>query len=107
MTEEEIKINVMRFKDKFDKANDFFKKRNVQIALVLILFAILGIYHSYKQNTRLTIPIYSLIIFFTVIHAALLAISRYSIPVMPYVIMFASVGIIKTYDKLKILYTIN
>ena len=41
MTEEEIKINVMRFKDKFDKANDFFKKRNVQIALVLILFAIL------------------------------------------------------------------
>ncbi len=77
------------------------------IQFPLILFAILGIYPACKQSPRSTIPIYSLILFFTIIHAALLAISRYSIPVMPYVIMFASVGIIKTYDKIKYLFATN
>ncbi len=70
------------------------------IQFPLILFAIMGIYPVYKKRSKLIIPVYSLIIFFTVIHAALLAISRYSIPVMPYVIILASFGITNLYENL-------
>ena len=67
----------------------------------LIIFAIFGFYFAYKKKIMLIIPLYSIILFFMLIHAVIQAIFRYSIPIMPYVLIFASFGIINLYNKLK------
>ena len=67
----------------------------------LLILALLGFYLALKKRIKCIFPLYSVILYFTFVHAAILSISRYSIPTMPYIIIFASFGIITLYDKLK------
>lgn len=77
--------------------------KSVLIAIInlpMLLLACLGLFYSIKCKTNI-IPLLLLILYFTLIHAVILAIARYSVPIMPYVIIFASFGIINLYEKLK------
>ena len=67
----------------------------------VLMLALLGFYLALKKRIKCIFPLYSVILYFTLVHAAILPISRYSIPIMPYIIMFASFGIITLYNKLK------
>ncbi|MBI2557284.1 MAG: hypothetical protein HYW13_07755 [Planctomycetes bacterium] len=67
----------------------------------VLILALLGFYLALKKRIKCIFPLYSVILYFTLVHAAILPISRYSIPIMPYIIMFASFGIITLYNKLK------
>jgi hypothetical protein len=58
--------------------------------LILSLF-LLGIYFSVKEKIEIFHPL-AIIIYFNLIHAAVASTFRYSIPVMPYVILFAVYG---------------
>lgn len=80
------------------------KIKSIGMALLqfpVLILALLGFYLALKKRIKCIFPLYSVILYFTFVHAVILSISRYSISTMPYIIMFASFGIISLYDKLK------
>ncbi len=66
----------------------------VPIQGLILSLSLLGIYFSIKENKEI-FYILIIIIYFNLIHAAVASTFRYSIPVMPYVILFAVYGAYK------------
>ncbi len=64
----------------------------IPIQGLILTLASLGIYFSIKERKEIFHPL-SIILYFNLIHAAVAATFRYSIPIMPYVIMFAVYGV--------------
>jgi hypothetical protein len=60
---------------------------------VILALALWGILGSGLINHRAAAPVYLLLLYFTALHAALVARGRYSLPVMPYVLCFAAAGL--------------
>jgi 4-amino-4-deoxy-L-arabinose transferase-like glycosyltransferase len=62
--------------------------------------SVIGIVISIRQ-WRSTLPILSIILYFTLIYGLLHAIPRYHLPIIPYVLVFAANGSLKIMDLLK------
>lgn len=63
----------------------------VPIQGLILSLSLVGIYFSIKEKTEIFYPL-AIIIYFNLIHAAMVSTFRYSIPVMLYVILFAVYG---------------
>lgn len=74
----------------------------IPLQAILLSLALFGVYISIKEHRDIFFPI-AIIIYFNMLHAAIVSTFRYSIPIMPYVIMFAVYGVTKTglFCKLK------
>ena len=69
------------------------------LQLIVIVSALVGIYFSLRQGIEVNC-ILMIILYFLLIHAPLVAVGRYAVPIMPYMIIFASFGFVKMYAKL-------
>ncbi len=67
---------------------------NLIVNIPLLICAIAGFIYARRENL-LILPILAAIIYFNFLHALTHSISRYSMPVIPYVILFAAYGILK------------
>lgn len=66
--------------------------------LGLLLLALIGFVFSIKKWRKI-MPIFLIIIYFTVVHMLLLPEHRYGVPVIPYVLIFSINGILLLYAK--------
>lgn len=69
---------------------------------MLLVFSGIGIYFCIK-NKIIILPLLSIIFYFLIIHMASTANARYSIPVIPYVIILGSYGMIRLGIKKKVM----
>jgi 4-amino-4-deoxy-L-arabinose transferase-like glycosyltransferase len=60
----------------------------------LLALALWGIFRSKLIDHRAAAPVYALILYFTLLHMILIALGRYSVPLMPYVLAFSSAGVL-------------
>lgn len=78
--------------------NIFFHWGLTIIHLLLLFLAIIGIYKSKIEHTKIRI-LYYLLVYYTLIHAITFAVPRYRIPVMPFIVIFSSIGIFHLFSK--------
>ena len=77
-----------------------FKTKLILITQLLILIpSIVGMYFSLKDNKKV-LPLMLVILYFLLIHAPLVAVGRYAVPIMPYMIIFAAYGCLNSFKKL-------
>ncbi|MEW6095879.1 MAG: glycosyltransferase family 39 protein [bacterium] len=78
--------------------------RQVMIAIIhgiLISFAIVGCIFGFSSWIKRSLPIIILVGYFTLVHMIVLAFGRFNIPVIPYVMIFASWGMLISYNLLR------
>jgi len=68
---------------------------------VLLALALLGILAGGAVDHRAAAPVYLLVGYYTALHALLFATARYSMPVMPYVLLFSACGLLTLAERLR------
>jgi 4-amino-4-deoxy-L-arabinose transferase-like glycosyltransferase len=61
--------------------------------LALLLFAVVG-WYSIKASPQ-SVGLTSLIIYFTLVHVIIISTPRFNLPVMPFILIFSSIGLLK------------
>ena len=82
----------------------YFQER-LQVLLIMLqgmilLPAILGILISFHKLGKKIVPLLLVVLYFMLLHMVTTAFVRYSIPVMPYMIIFGILGVVGIKNKL-------
>ena len=67
---------------------------------LLLLFAILGLFHS-RDKWKIILPILGLLFYMTAVHGLLHSIRRYNLPLIPLILIFSSEGMIATWHYVR------
>ena len=65
----------------------------------MLVMAVVGVAGT-RWTWRRLMPLYVLIAYFTALHTLTIASLRYRLPIEPYLILFASAGVVWCYDRL-------